>query len=93
MQNILICCLENVLDLPKNFLGTSSEQKLLKLLQRELNLILANRLGSRKDERIAGVAFVEPFTIENGLLTQTLKQRRDRISERDQLAIDHIYAR
>jgi long-chain acyl-CoA synthetase len=36
---------------------------------------------------------VEPFSIENGLLTQTLKQRRDRIAARDRAAIDAIYAR
>jgi long-chain acyl-CoA synthetase len=34
---------------------------------------------------------VEPFTLENGLLTQTLKQRRDRIVERDTAAIASIY--
>jgi long-chain acyl-CoA synthetase len=36
---------------------------------------------------------VEPFTIDNGLLTQTLKQRRDRIAARDAAAIDAIYTR
>ena len=32
-----------------------------------------------------------PFSIDNGLLTQTLKQRRDRISSRDAAAIAAIY--
>jgi long-chain acyl-CoA synthetase len=36
---------------------------------------------------------VEPFTLDNGLLTQTLKQKRDRIAERDAVAIDAIYGR
>jgi long-chain acyl-CoA synthetase len=34
---------------------------------------------------------VAPFTIENGLLTQTLKQRRDRIAQRDAAAIEGLY--
>jgi long-chain acyl-CoA synthetase len=34
---------------------------------------------------------VEPFTIDNGLLTQTLKQRRDRIAARDARAIASLY--
>jgi long-chain acyl-CoA synthetase len=38
------------------------------------------------------VAGVAPFTIENGLLTQTLKQRRDRIAKRDEAAIEAIYS-
>jgi len=38
------------------------------------------------------VALVQPFSIENGLLTQTLKQKRDRIAERDAAAIDQIYS-
>jgi long-chain acyl-CoA synthetase len=35
---------------------------------------------------------VAPFTIENGLLTQTLKQRRDRIAQRDAAAIEALYS-
>jgi long-chain acyl-CoA synthetase len=38
-----------------------------------------------------GVVLVAPFTIENGLLTQTLKQRRDRISGRDRESINALY--
>ena len=64
-----------------------------RLLRGELNRLLTDRSGSRADERLAGVALVEPFSIENGLLTQTLKQRRDRISERDRAAIEGIYGR
>ena len=64
---------------------------LLKALTREANRLLADRPGSRPDERLVGVALVAPFTLDNGLLTQTLKQRRDRISARDQAAIAALY--
>ena len=73
--------------------GHPGDQRLLKLLRGELNRLLADRAGSRADERLAGVALVEPFSIENGLLTQTLKQRRDRITERDRSLIESVYGR
>jgi len=73
--------------------GRPGDQRLLKLLRGELNRLLADRAGSRADERLAGVALVEPFSIENGLLTQTLKQRRDRITERDRSSIESVYGR
>ena len=66
---------------------------LLKALTGRLNRRLANRPGARPDERLGGVALVAPFSIDNGLLTQTLKQRRDRIGERDRVAIEAIYGR
>ena len=66
---------------------------LLKVLTSRFNRRLQGRAGARADERLAGVALVDPFAIENGLLTQTLKQRRDRIAARDAAAIDAIYAR
>jgi long-chain acyl-CoA synthetase len=71
--------------------GAGADPALLKALAREANRVLAARPGSRPDERLAGVALVAPFTIENGLLTQTLKQRRDRITARDQPAIAALY--
>ncbi len=71
--------------------GCFAEPSLLRALSRECNRILAARQGSRPDERLAGVALVAPFTLENGLLTQTLKQRRDRIMARDGAAVEAIY--
>ena len=71
----------------------SDDPALAKLLMRECNRLLKQRVGSRGDERLAGVALVEPFSIENGLLTQTLKQRRDRITARDSVAIERLYGR
>ena len=70
----------------------AADPALLKALSRDFNRVLAARAGSRPDERLAGVAVVAPFTIENGLLTQTLKQRRDRIAQRDAAAIEALYS-
>jgi long-chain acyl-CoA synthetase len=69
----------------------SLDPALAKALARECNRLLAGRPGSRPDERLGGVALVEPFTMENGLLTQTLKQRRDRIAARDAATIASLY--
>ena len=66
---------------------------LKKILRRKVNELLSKRKGSRPDERVQGVTLVKPFTIENGLLTQTLKQRRERIVARDGGAIACIYGR
>jgi len=71
--------------------GTAADPALLRLLTRQLNGLLAARPGARPDERLGGVVLVEPFSIDNGLLTQTLKQRRDRISARDAGAIAALY--
>ncbi len=70
---------------------SAGEAALLRALSRACNRHLAARPGARPDERLQGVALVEPFTIEAGLLTQTLKQRRDRIAARDAAAIAAIY--
>ena len=73
--------------------AASAEAALIKALTGRLNRRLADRPGARPDERLGGVALVAPFSIDNGLLTQTLKQRRDRIGERDRAAIEAIYGR
>ena len=71
--------------------GAGEGPALRRALTRECNRILAARPGARPDERLGGVALVEPFSLENGLLTQTLKQRRERITARDAAAIEAIY--
>jgi long-chain acyl-CoA synthetase len=73
--------------------GKPGDQALLRLLMQECNRLLKQRVGARGDERLAGVVLVDPFTIDNGLLTQTLKQRRDRITARDHARIRGMYSR
>ena len=65
--------------------------RLVPTLRRELNQLLARRRGSRREERLSALAFVDPFTTDNGLLTETLKQRRDRIAAVHQAQIDALY--
>jgi long-chain acyl-CoA synthetase len=73
-------------------LGLSPENhELRQTLRLEINKVLANRLVSRGEERLFAIALVAPFTIENGLLTQTLKQKREKIIQRDLKLINEIY--
>ena len=73
-------------------LGLSPDNyELRQSLRLEMNKVLANRLVSRREERLFEIALVEPFTIENGLLTQTLKQKREKIIQRDLKLINKIY--
>ncbi|WP_037990820.1 AMP-binding protein [Synechococcus sp. CC9616] len=84
---------DNNLSVPDDLGGFPGDPALLKLLMRESNQLLKQRKGARGDERLAGVVLVAPFSIENGLLTQTLKQRRDRITARDAALIEILYGR
>ncbi len=93
VEMVLLWAEKKGLRLPKNLGGYPGEKTLRKLLRSEINCLLGARQGSRPDERVAGVALVQPFTIENGLLTQTLKQRRERIASRDCGSIASIYGR
>ena len=79
------------LNLQQDLGGLYGGSDLRKRLRREINNLLASRAGSRNEERICDVIIVEPFTVENGLLTQTLKQRREKIFARDFEAISEIY--
>ncbi len=83
----------NGLVLSEDLGGSPGDKNLRAILRREINSLLAKRKGSRPDERVFGVALVSPFTIDNGLLTQTLKQRRGKICDRDKDAIASIYIR
>ncbi len=71
--------------------GSPGNNELRSFLKREINEILQSRPLSRAEEKVAGVALVDKFSIENGLLTQTLKQKREKITQRDLACISSIY--
>ena len=62
------------------------------LFREELNRETRNRPGYRRDDEILVFDLIpEPFTIENGLLTQTLKIRRNVVMERYQDVIRKLF--
>ncbi|MEA5581298.1 long-chain fatty acid--CoA ligase [Nodularia harveyana UHCC-0300] len=71
------------------------ESKMIQdLFRQELNREVQNRPGYRPDDRIASFRLIlEPFSQENGLMTQTLKIRRHVVAERYRQMIDGMYTR
>jgi long-chain acyl-CoA synthetase len=62
------------------------------LMRQELNREVKNRPGYRADDRIGPFRLLlEPFAIDNGLLTQTLKIRRNVVAERYQGMINEMF--
>ncbi len=57
----------------------------------QINNLLKNRLGARSEEQILDCYFVDAFTLENGLLTQTLKQKRREIEKLYSSKIEEMY--
>ncbi len=57
----------------------------------QINNLLKSRLGARSEEQILDCYFVDSFTLENGLLTQTLKQKRKEIEKKYSLQIENMY--
>lgn len=63
-----------------------------KLFRQELQREVQDRPGYRPDDRIGPFyLLLEPFTIENGLLTQTLKIRRPVVYERHRDIINRMF--
>jgi long-chain acyl-CoA synthetase len=63
------------------------------LFRQELNQEVQNRPGYRADDRIGSFRLIqEPFSIENGMMTQTLKIRRHVVMERYRDIIDGMFA-
>jgi long-chain acyl-CoA synthetase len=63
------------------------------LFRRELTREVQNRPGYRSDDRVGPFKLIlEPFSIENGMMTQTLKIRRHVVMERYRDIINGMFA-
>ncbi len=62
-----------------------------KFYKSKINKLLKNRIGARSEEQIIDCLFISPFTIENSLLTQTLKQKRKEIEKLYKTQIEEMY--
>ena len=73
-------------------INTSDSPPVQDLFRKELNREVKNRPSYRVDDRIGPFRLIlEPFTMENGMLTQTLKIKRPVVMERYRDMIDAMY--
>ena len=70
----------------------NNSQAVRDLFRQELNREVKNRPGYRSDDRIGPFQLIlEPFSSENGLMTQTLKIKRPVVSDRYHDIIDAMF--
>ena len=69
----------------------NENKEIKKFYKSKINKLLKNRIGARLEEQIIDCFFVNPFTIENFLLTQTLKQKRKEIEKLYEIQIEEMY--
>jgi long-chain acyl-CoA synthetase len=71
---------------------TLEDKTVQDLIRKELVREVQNRPGYRADDRIGPFRLLsEPFSMENGMMTQTLKIRRPVVYERYQTLIDEMF--
>ena len=75
----------------KDLNNINENKKIKKFFKSQINFLLNKRLGFRNEEQISDCFFISPFTIENGLLTQTLKQKRREIEKLYCKEIEEMY--
>lgn len=70
-----------------------NDPAIITLYRDELSREIKNRPGYRADDRIADFRFItEPFSQENGTMTQTFKIKRPQVREKYQSLINEIFA-
>lgn len=102
LENLQKWLMEENLDLKLPELNSSAEllpqsdlydQAITNLYRQELNREIQNRPGYRSDDRIADFRFiVEPFSQENGTMTQTFKIKRPQVRDKYQNLIKEMFA-
>jgi len=72
----------------------SARKALESLVMKEINSCNRGRDGYRPDDNVRKFALIlNPFTMENGLLTQTLKVKRNEVAGKYKQAIQELYQR
>jgi len=74
-----------------NLKKINKDKEIKNFFKLHINTRLKNRIGSRIEEQIVDLIFVKPFTLENNLLTQTLKQKRKEIEKLYENKIEEMY--
>ncbi len=69
----------------------NQDKEIRKFYKSKINKLLRERIGARSEEQIIDCLFTSPFTIENSLLTQTLKQKRKEIEKLYEIQIEEMY--
>ena len=77
--------------LEKDLAKLNSNQGVCMFFKSQINNLLKGRLGARSEEQILDCYLVDAFTLENGLLTQTLKQKRKEIEKKYSSQIENMY--
>jgi long-chain acyl-CoA synthetase len=92
-QNLYLRLPDDSKAVPAGRQEVSLEDKVVQdLFRQELNREVKNRPGYRADDRIGPFRLLtDPFSINNGMLTQTLKIRRPVVSERYRGMIDEMF--
>ncbi len=92
-QNLQLCIEDDNVTSQTSQKITLESKIVQDLFRQELNREVQNRPGYRPDDRIGPFRFIpEPFSIENGLMTQTLKIKRNVVMEQYHDIINRMFA-
>ena len=77
-------------NLPKNYKALTEREDVQKMITKELLDALKTKYGSYEIPK-KFIFISEPFTLENGMLTQTMKLKRKNVTERYNNSIEALY--
>jgi long-chain acyl-CoA synthetase len=92
-QNVELCVKEDNVTSPTSQKINLESKMIQEKFRQELTGFVRNRPGYRADDRIGPFQLIlEPFSMENGMMTRTLKIRRHVVMERYHDTIERMFA-
>ncbi len=77
-------------NLPKDYKALTEREDVQKMITKEILDALKTKYGSYEIPK-KFIFISEPFTLENGMLTQTMKLKRKNVTERYNNSIEALY--